>query len=193
MLETQYSWIGDLAGHALLDAWHTGSARLAETFGTADPKTRVEWVGTKMSARSSITARQMETWAHGQGVFDQLGVVPTDTDRLRNIAHLGVATIPFAFALRNEAPPDPLPYVRLSAPSGTIWEWNAPQEDNRIEGSATGFCQAATQVRNAADTDLHATGPATTRWFQIAQCFAGGSHAPPAPGTRYVKRTDISY
>ena len=38
-----------------------------------------------MSARSSISARLMETWAHGQAVYDRLGVVRVDTDRIRNI------------------------------------------------------------------------------------------------------------
>lgn len=41
-----------------------------------------------MSARSCITARQMETWAHGQEIFDALGVVRRDGDRIRNVAHL---------------------------------------------------------------------------------------------------------
>ncbi|WP_340107131.1 TIGR03084 family metal-binding protein [Pikeienuella sp. HZG-20] len=185
LAEAQRGWIGDLTGRALLAAWRDGAARLAEVYAAADPKTRVKWAGPDMSARSSITARQMETWAHGQEVFDLLGASRADTDRLRNIAHLGVVTIPFAFSIRGETPPDPPLHVRLIAPSGAIWEWNEPQTDNRIDGSATAFCQTAAQVRNAADTDLRATGPAAERWLQIAQCFAGAPHDPPAPGARY--------
>lgn len=184
ILDSQRGWIGDLSGPALRDAWAAGAERLADAFAEADPKARLKWVGPGMSARSSVTARQMETWAHGQAIFDLLGVTRTATDRLRNIAHLGVVTIPFAFANRGETPPDPLPHVRLMAPSGAVWTWNDPSSPDRIEGSALAFCQTAAQTRAAADTDLVATGPGAIRWLQIAQCFAGPPNDPPAPGTR---------
>ena len=38
------------------------------------PGTRVPWYGPDMTVASSITARIMETWAHGQDCFDALGV-----------------------------------------------------------------------------------------------------------------------
>lgn len=41
-----------------------------------------------MSAVSSVTARLMETWAHGQDIADVLGVDRQPTARLRHIAHL---------------------------------------------------------------------------------------------------------
>ena len=184
ILDSQRDWIGDLAGPALRDAWADGAERLADAFAAADPKARLKWVGPEMSARSSVTARQMETWAHGQEIFDLFGADRVDTDRLRNIAHLGVVTIPFAFRNRGETPPDPAPFVRLTAPSGAVWTWNEETSPDRIEGSALGFCQTAAQTRAAADTDLVATGPGATRWLQIAQCFAGPPNDPPAPGSR---------
>ena len=55
-----------------------------------------------MSARSSITARQMETCAHAQEVFDCLGQYRADTDRIRNIAHLEVNTFGWTFVNRGE-------------------------------------------------------------------------------------------
>ena len=55
-------------------------------FAAADPKARVKWAGPDMSIRSSITARQMETWAHAQEVFDILGLERVESDRIRNIA-----------------------------------------------------------------------------------------------------------
>jgi len=76
------------------------------------------------------------------------------------------------------------PYVRLTAPSGAIWEWNAPSEDNRVEGKAVEFCQVVTQVRNVADTGLVVAGGAARRWMAIAQCFAGPPENPPRPGER---------
>ena len=50
-----------------------------------------------MSVRSSISARLMETWAHGQEVYDVLGVLRVNSDRIRNIAHLGINNLPDSY------------------------------------------------------------------------------------------------
>jgi len=50
-----------------------------------------------MSVRSCIIARQMETWAHAQAIFDVLGQTRTDADRLKNVAHIGVTTYSWSF------------------------------------------------------------------------------------------------
>lgn len=174
-----------LRGQKLLDTWRGFCVAMSERFATVDPKLRLQWVGPGMSARSSITARLMETWAHAQEVYDVLGVTRVDTDRIRNIVQLGVNTFGWTFSNRGlEVPPDP-PYLRLTAPSGEIWEWNEPSDANRIEGQANEFCQVVTQVRNIADTGLKVTGDTATRWMAIAQCFAGGPVDPPAKGARH--------
>lgn len=178
-------WLGDVRNRAVLEQWHDFSQELARHFGKADPRARVPWAGPDMSVRSSVTARLMETWAHGQECYDVLGVERVDTDRIRNIATLGVKTFGWTFANRRLEPPGPVPYVRLVAPSGAVWEWGEPDEANRVEGSATEFCQVVTQVRNVADTKLRVLGDTAERWMSIAQCFAGGPADPPAPGTRF--------
>ena len=130
----------------------------------------------------------METWAHGQEIYDVLGVERVDKDRIKNIAVLGVNTFSWTFTCRGLEVPGKAPYVKLTAPSGDIWEWNEPSEENRIEGFATEFCQVVTQVRNIADTNLKLNGEVATRWMSIAQCFAGLPEEPPAPGTRFTIR-----
>ena len=45
-----------------------------------------------MGAKSFLTARLMETWAHGIDVADALGVTREPTDRLRHVAQLGFIT-----------------------------------------------------------------------------------------------------
>ena len=141
-----------------------------------------------MTARSCIIARQMEAWAHAQAVYDILGKTRVDADRLKNVAHIGVTTYSWSFKVKGQAPMLPKPYVRLTAPSGDIWEWNEPQNDNRVEGSATEFSQVVTQCRNIADTSLTLTGEAATTWMGMAQCFAGSPEAPPPAGTRFKKK-----
>ena len=183
-LEAQYAWLAGLSGRALRAAWLSGSQETARNFSKADPKARLRWVGPEMSARTFMSARQMETWAHGQEVFDLLGLVRQDTDRIRNIAHLGVAAYGWTFANRKMDVLEPPPYVKLTAPSGDCWEWNQPQRDNFVEGAAVEFCQIVTQVRNVADTTVRTAGTAATRWMALAQCFAGSPTDPPPPGTR---------
>lgn len=185
LVEIAEAWLGDLRGRALLEEWHRFAHQLADHFGAADPKARVPWAGPPMSVRSSVTARLMETWAHGQEVYDVLGAVRVDGDRIRNIAQLGVNTFGWTFLNRRLEVPTDVPHLRLVAPSGASWTWNEPSDTNRVEGSATEFCQVVTQVRGLGDTQLSVVGDTARRWMSIAQCFAGPASDPPAPGTRF--------
>ena len=179
--------LGGIKGHALLEAWRSYYIDMTPRFAAADPKQRVKWAGPDMSARSSITARLMETWAHGQEIYDLLGLRRENADRIRNIAHLGVNTFGWTFVNRKEPVPEPVPYVCLTAPSGEVWEWGEPSVEERIEGAAEAFCQVVCQTRNIADMDLQVTGPVATQWMAVAQCFAGPPKDPPAPGTRVMQ------
>ncbi len=129
-------------------------------------------------------ARFMEVWAHGQDVYDLMRVPREHTDRIKNIAVLGVKTFGWTFVNRGLEVPGAPPYVRLVAPSGAIWEWNEPNETNKVSGTAVEFCQVVTQGRNVADTALEVVGETATRWMAIAQCFAGGPADPPKSGER---------
>jgi uncharacterized protein (TIGR03084 family) len=168
--------------------WIETAEEVAEAYDGTDPKARLKWAGPDMSALSCITARQMETWAHGQEVFDALGLERAEADRIRNICHLGVATHGWSFAVRGQVVPDPAAFVRLIAPSGAEWTWGDPASPDRVEGSAVAFAQVMTQVRNIADTGLSVTGDGARRWMQNAQCFAGPPETPPPPGSRHRAR-----
>ncbi len=174
-------------GRALVEHWWRSCEETARHFAVADPAQRVPWAGPDMSARSSISARLMETWAHGQEVFDELGVVRANADRIYNIAVLGNNTYGWTFKNRGEQPPEPRPFLELVAPSGKVWTFNEPRDDERISGSAEAFCQVVTQVRNIADTDLEVSGANAEAWMSRAQCFAGAPNDPPAPGTRVIR------
>ena len=183
-----HAWLEGSKNRALLERWHGFSREMTERFLVADPKQRVQWFGPDMSVRSSITARLMETWAHGQAIYDLLGQTRHNTDRIKNIVVIGINTFGWTFTNRGLPVPTDMPYVRLTAPSGEIWEWNQPNQENRIEGDAVEFCQVVTQVRNIADTKLRVNGTTATTWMSIAQCFAGPPENPPAPGTRFRQR-----
>ena len=180
-------YFSGLSGKALLEAWRDDMNATADLYATADPKARLKWAGPEMSARSSITARLMETWAHGQEVYDHLGVVRKNEDRIQNIVVLGVNTFGWTYKCRGEKPPGDMPFLDLVAPSGKIWTYGERSDDERIEGRAEEFCQVVTQCRNIADTSLKVTGAVAADWMSKAQCFAGGPETPPEPGTRATK------
>ena len=162
----------------LLAWFDTSRARLIEVFAAIDPSLRLPWFGLPMSAASALTARIMETWAHGQDIADALRQTPEPTARLRHIAHIGVRALPFSFAIRGlDVPPDPV-RVELTGPDGGIWTWGPDHAVNRVTGPALDFCLLVTQRRNRADTAVRAEGPVAGQWLTIAQAFAG----PPGPG-----------
>jgi uncharacterized protein (TIGR03084 family) len=188
LTEATREWLAPLSGLALLERWRGDCDRIARGFESADPRARVPWAGPDMSARSSISARLMETWAHGQAAYDRLGVVRVDADRIRNIAVLGVNTFAWTFRNRGLEVPGPAPRVRLEAPSGVGWEWNTGVQSDLVAGKATEFCQVVAQTRALGDTSLRVEGPGARRWMSIAQCFAGPPEDPPKPGARHLVR-----
>lgn len=175
--------LGHLDGPALVAHWRTVYPRLVQALGQLDAQARLPWFGPSMSARSFATARLMETWAHGQDVYDLLRLRRPVTPRLRHIAHLGVSTFGWSFANRQLPVPQPAPHVRLTLPDGEVWTWNEPSDAHYVQGSAQDLCRVVTQRRHVNDTGLRHAGSASA-WLPIAQCFAGAPADPPAPGTR---------
>ena len=177
-------YFANVSASELIAAWQSMYRATAAAFEQADPSQRVAWVGPSMSARSSITARQMETWSHAQAIYDVLGIDRVDQDRIRNIVVLGINTYGWTFVNRKIDVPDPMPYVRLVSPSGDVWNYGDPQEDNCIQGSAVAFAQVVTQTRNVVDTNLQVVGDNANLWMTNAQCFAGAPNPVPEPGVR---------
>ncbi len=187
-LEETRTRMGDLTGPRLRQRWRETALGLADRLGALPVGTRLKWAGPDMSLRMFTTARQMETWAHGQAIYDLAGATREPTDRLRQIAEIGVRTYGWTFANRQQTPPGPAPHVALTAPDGSAWTWNDPSETNRVEGPVEAFCQVVTQTRNVADTPLRVMGEPARIWMSLAQCFAGPPETPPAPGTRFRAR-----
>ena len=173
-----------IKGPELLSMWKEYFTDMTERFAVADPKKRVKWMGPDMSVRSSISARHMETWAHAQELYDSLGLDRINEDRIKNIVIIGNNTFKWCFTVHKKTLPSIRPYLKLTSPSGEIWEYNEFSEEHKIEGLAEEFCQVVTQVRNIQDVNLKLTGSIAEEWMSVAQCFAGGAEQPPKPGTR---------
>ncbi|MDR1968171.1 MAG: TIGR03084 family protein [Burkholderiaceae bacterium] len=175
---------GHLDGPGLLAHWVPLSARLTDALAALDPKARLPWYGPSMSARSFATARLMETWAHGQDVWDVVGRARLPSARLKHIAHLGVSTYGWTFVNRQLPVPEPVPCVILDAPDGGVWSWGDVTSAQSVRGPAQDFCLVVTQRRHVADTALAVTAGNASQWLDIAQCFAGPPADGPAPGVR---------
>ncbi len=164
--------------HDLLQWWRDGARELEQAARSLDLSARCAWYGPSMSGASMLTARLMETWAHGHDIADAVGAQPTATQRLKHIAHIGVRAMPFAFAANKREVPSGDVYVALTAPNGDMWTWGDENAVSSVRGDALGFCQAVTQRRHIDDCAMQTHGEPATEWMSIAQAFAG----PPGVG-----------
>jgi len=178
--------IGLQSPQQLLTKWSATYLELIDNLQKLPIEEKISWFGPPMSPLSFISARLMETWAHGQSILDSLKIARSGTNRLYYIAELGIKTFSWSFKGKSIPVPEVKPYVELTSPTGEIWRWNDPLSKEKISGPALDFCQVVTQTRNAADTSLIIQGKHAQQWLDIAQCFAGKPSNPPAPGVRRI-------
>jgi uncharacterized protein (TIGR03084 family) len=169
------------SGAAVLAWWLEAAARFDAVYAPLADSVRVPWFGPDMSVASMITARLMETWAHGQDVCDALGVERAGTARLRHVAYLAVRARPFSYTGRGLAVPEEAVRVELDAPDGDRWIF-APEGEQRVTGPALDFCLVLTRRRHPDETALQAEGPLARQWMEIGQAYAGPPAAAPPPG-----------
>jgi uncharacterized protein (TIGR03084 family) len=162
----------------LRDWFGRARSQLLSVFAGLDPAARVPWFGPPMSVASSLTARLMETWAHGQDIADTVGTHREPTHRLRHVAHIGVGARAFSYVAHGLPVPSEPVRVELVAPTGELWTWGPAEAADRVTGPAVDFCLLVTQRRHLADTAMTAAGPIAEHWLTIAQAFAG----PPGAG-----------
>jgi uncharacterized protein (TIGR03084 family) len=153
---------------------------LVAAYREADPAVRLPWFGPPMSLASSVSARLMETWAHGQDILDTFGVARPPTLRLRHVANIGIRALPYSFTVNGLAVPSVPIRVDLDGPDGEQWSWGPAEASDFVAGDALDFCLAVTQRRHRDDTGLTVTGETARQWMAIAQSFAG----PAGPGRR---------
>jgi uncharacterized protein (TIGR03084 family) len=124
-----------------------------------------------MSLASFVTARLMETWAHGQDVADALGHEPVVSDRLRHVCHIGVGARAYAYLVHGMTDGGAPVRVELTGPGAGAW---GPEDaPDRITGTALDFALLVTQRRHRDDVALTVTGPTAEEWMSIAQAYAG--------------------
>lgn len=156
---------------ALLQRWRTGRTELAAALREVPLDREFPWFGSDLTAKLMVPLRLMETWAHGQDVFDALGVAHPPTGGLRHIAALGVVGRELSFyAAQLPMPAEPI-HVELAGPDGRLWTWGPAAAQQRVLGSALDFCLRVTHRRSRAETDLTAFGADADTWLDIARVF----------------------
>ena len=81
----------------------------------------------------------METWAHAQELYDTLGVDRINEDRIKNIVIIGNNTFKYCFTINKKELPEETPRLELTAPSGEVWEFNNPSNENKISEGLKNF------------------------------------------------------
>lgn len=167
-----------LVRDGLLERWAAARAGLLDAVRSTPADARVPWFGPPMGLATFVSARIMETWAHGQDIADAVGAAPVISERLRHICHLGVATRAYSFSANGARDPgDPI-RVEVEAPGGGTWSWGPAGVRQKVHGSALDLALVVTQRRHFSDTDLWPEGAVAAWWLSIAQCYAG----PPGSG-----------
>lgn len=166
---------------AALAAWRSNRARLAEVAATLTDDMRIAWYGPSMGAKSFLTARLMECWAHGQDIVDTVRADRPPSDRVRHIARLGFITRGWSYINRGMEVPVGDVRVELAGPSGAVWRLGPDDATEVVTGPAVDFCLVVTQRRHVDDTALEVTGALARDWMERAQAFAGGPTDGPMP------------
>jgi uncharacterized protein (TIGR03084 family) len=161
----------------VFDWWIEARASMVGALRAAPVSLRAPWYGPDLSVPSMLSGRIMETWAHGQDVFDALGRAHPVTEALYDVARLCARTRSNSYASRGRTTPDGDVLVELAAPDGSTWRFGESTSD-RITGDAVEFCLVATQRRHVDDTSVMASSELGHEWLSIAQAFAG----PPGTG-----------
>lgn len=190
-VDGRLSMAADRSGREMLAWWADERTALLDAARAADPGVRVPWFGHSMSLASKLTARLMETWAHGQDVVDALGLSRPPTARLSHVARIGVLALPNSFRANGRPVPDAPVRVTLAAPDGGTWEWGPTDAPDSVSGPAEDFCLVVTQRRHLADTRLVVSGPVAQEWMAIAQAFAGAPGEGRKPG-QFSRPEDVA-
>lgn len=159
-----------LAGRDVGAWWERTSAAERAMLRDLPPDARVPW-GIGMRTPSFVTARLMETWAHGLDVRHALGVPAVDSDRLAHVAWLATRALPYAYSFAGLEPPAAPLRVELLLPSGADWVYGPADAADRITGTAGEYCRVFVQRLRPADTNLVIEGVDARTAVAVARAF----------------------
>jgi uncharacterized protein (TIGR03084 family) len=159
------------APREVFERWRTARQAAVAALRSADPHRRLGWAAAPLKPATLATTRLAEHWAHGLDITTPLGIDFPDTARLRHIAWLGHATLPYAFALAGETPGEVS--CELVAPDGTTWDFGDLHATSTIRGPAGEFCRLGARRLRPEDTTLIGEGPCAKTALAVLRNYAG--------------------
>ncbi len=148
----------------------SGPASLGGGSCDADPDVIVRWAAAPLKPRTLATTRLAEHWAHGLDICDPLGLPLEDTDRLRHVAWLGHATLPYSMRLAGLDPVE----VRctLVAPERCALDVRPATAAAWIRGSAGAFCRVGARRLAAGRFRARSVGTGRGRSAAVLRNYA---------------------
>lgn len=154
----------------IFERWRAACRESLAALADADPDRAVRWAAAPLKPRTLATTRLAEHWAHTLDIVEPLAIDYPDTDRLRHVAWLGHATLPYAMRL---AELEPLPIrCTLTAPSGAVVELGPTDAAASISGPMGEFCRVGARRLAAADSTLVTSGPDATAALAVLRNYA---------------------
>jgi uncharacterized protein (TIGR03084 family) len=155
----------------VMEWWRFSRAAVVDSLSRCTPVDRIHWMVSDMSARTFATFRLMETWAHGLDIKAALEREDEDTARLRHIAWLGWATLPYAFEQAGAEYPGPI-RVELTGPAYARWVFGPEDAEQVVKGAAGEWCRLVVRRLEPEDAGtLNATGEVAEAALQHARIF----------------------
>jgi uncharacterized protein (TIGR03084 family) len=158
------------SGREVLAWCEETTAREVATLRALAPDDRVPW-GLGMRAPSFVTARLMETWAHGLDVRAALGADAPDTPRLQHVAWIAIRALPYAYTVAGREPPTEPVRFELDAPDGGTWTFGPDDARARVTGPAGDLCRVFVQRLAASESRLVADGDAAVSALEVARAY----------------------
>jgi uncharacterized protein (TIGR03084 family) len=155
----------------VFERWRCARRAAVAALRAADPDRRLTWAAAPLKPATLATTRLAEHWAHGLDITEPLGIPFPDTDRLRHVAWLGHASLPYAFALAGDGPH--AVFCALVAPDGSAWRYGPEDADSTITGPAGAFCRVGAQRLAPDESGLAATGPHGPAALRVLRNYAG--------------------
>lgn len=150
--------------------WRSARRSSVAALAAADPSLTVRWAAAPLKPRTLATTRLAEHWAHALDITEPLGIDYPDTDRLRHIAWLGHATLPYAMRLSGLTSSTVL--CTLTSPGGTVMTYGPADAVSTISGPMGVFCRVGARRLAGDESGLLTNGPVARAALQVLRNYA---------------------
>ncbi len=155
----------------MLARWRRVRRAALHGLRAADPQRPLPWVASPLRPRTLATTRLAEHWAHALDITVALALPYPDTSRLRHVAWLAHATLPYAFSLAGKE--FHVVHCHLTGPDGDSWQFGPPSAESSITGRAGAFARVAARRLAPQDSGLQTRGPHGPVALDLLRTYAG--------------------